>query len=183
LSPIEGTNAVESTSRSSRQPEDRPWLTEKVYGPRRGRTVELVKSSIGSLMKDGERVSLAGISARSKEVDPEGRGISASAILNNQEAHLYYQQHRGWKAGSGNPRKICKSNAVVISARIKSDRDTARVGHRYLKLNKTELVERLIAVEHAHAVLQERWFQLNEEVLRWRLQTARPEPQLRRGEA
>ena len=84
---------MESVSKSSRQPEERPWLREKVYDPRRSRTVELVKSSVGSLMRDGKRVSLAALSVRSKEVDPDRRGISESAILKNQEARLCYEQH------------------------------------------------------------------------------------------
>ena len=146
--------------------------------------MELVKSSIASLMKDRERVSLAALSARSKEIDPGGRGISKSAILKNQEARRYYEQHRSWrKAGSGNRQRFLKTTAVGVPARIKGDRDAARVRYRYLRLNKAELVERLLAVEHAHVVLQERWFQLNEEVLRWRLQAEGPEPQPRRGGA
>ena len=65
---------MKSASKSSRQSEDRPWLKEKVYDPKRRRTVELVKSSVDSLMKDRKRVSLAALSARSKEIDPDGRG-------------------------------------------------------------------------------------------------------------
>jgi len=132
-------------------------------------------------VKERKRVSLAALSARSKEIDPDGRGISESTILKNQEACIYYKQHRTWKAGSGNRQRICKPNAVTVVARIKGDRDGARVRYRYLKLNKAELVERLLAVEQAHAVLQERWVQVNEQMLSWRLRAERLEPQLRRG--
>jgi hypothetical protein len=173
---------VESASRSSRQPEERPWLREKVYDPRRSRTVELVKSSVGSLMKDGKRISLAALSARSKEVDPDRRGISESAILKNQEARLCYEQYRSWKASSGNRTRTLKPHGITVIAGIKRDRDTARVRYRYLKWSKADLVARLVAVENAHAVLQERWLEVNEEVLSWRLRTERAESQLRRGQ-
>jgi hypothetical protein len=132
-------------------------------------------------MKEQKRVSLAALSARSKELDPDGKGISESTILKNPEARIYYEQHRNWK-DSGNRQRICKPNAVTLPARIKGDRDGARVRYRYLKLNKAELVDRLLAMEQAHAVLQERWFQVNEQMLSWRLRAERLEPQLRRSE-
>jgi len=173
---------VKSTSSSSRQSSHRPWLKEKVYEPRRRRTVELAKSSVDSLMKDRQRVSLAAVSARSKEIYPGGRGVSESAILKNEQARIYYEQHRSWKVTSGSRQTPCKPNAVTVLPRIKADRDAARVRYRYLKLNKSELVGRLLAMEQAHAVLQEQWFQLNEDMLNWRLRAERSEPKLRRIE-
>jgi hypothetical protein len=174
---------MESTSKSSVPPRDRPWLKEKVYDLKRSRTLEFVKNSVAALLKDRKSVSLAALSARSKAIDPDGRGISESAILKNQEARTYYEQHRSWrKAGSGTRRSAHKPTTVSIPARIKVDRDPAHVRYRYHKLNKAELVERLLALEQAHALLQEQWFQLNEEILGWRLRAERSDPQLRRGE-
>lgn len=63
--------------------EPRPWLEEKVYAKLRQRTVDLVKQSVDALRKDKQRVSLATVAARSKELDPEHRGVSESAILDN----------------------------------------------------------------------------------------------------
>ena len=71
----------------------------------------------------------------------------------------------------------------TVTAGIKGDRDPARVRYRYLKWTKAKLVARLLAVENAHAVLQERWLELNEEILSWRLRAERAEAQLRRREA
>jgi hypothetical protein len=132
-------------------------------------------------MKAHKRVSLAALAARSKEIDPDGRGISESTILKNQEARIYYEQDRSWRAGSGNRQRIFKPNAVTVPP-IKGDRDRARVRYRYLKLTKAELVERLLEVEQAHAVLQEQWFHVNEQMLCWRMRAERLEPQLRRAE-
>jgi hypothetical protein len=40
-------------------------------------------------------------------------------------------------------------------------------------MNKAVLVERLLAIEQDYAALEERWLQLNEEVLSWRLRAER----------
>ena len=169
---------MKSASRLS--PEDRPWLKEKVYGPKRRRTVELVKKSVDSLVDDRKRISLSALSVRSKEIDPDGRGVSETAILNNEEARVYYEQHRSWKAGARNRPRALKP---IVTAGLKGDRDAARVRYRYLTRSKSQLVERLLAVENSHAVLQERWLEVNEEVMSWRLRAERAESQLRRREA
>ena len=172
---------MKSVSRLS--PEDRPWLKEKVYGPKRRRTAELVKKSVDSLVDDRKRISLSALSARSKEIDPDGKGVSETAILNNEEARVYYEQHRRWKAGTRNRPRALKPIGGIVTAGLKGDRDSARVRYRYLTRSKSQLVERLLAVENAHAVLQERWLEANEEVLSWRLRVERAESQLRRREA
>src|SRR5438552_8332644 len=91
-------------SRSNNAPngphEPHPWLEEKVYAKLRQRTIDLVKQSVDALIKDKQRVSLATVAAKSRELDPEHRGISESAILDNQEARMYYEQHRSWRGSS-----------------------------------------------------------------------------------
>jgi hypothetical protein len=169
---------LKSASRLS--PEAWPWLKEKVYDPKRQRTIELVKRSVDSLASDGKRISLSALAARSKEIDPGGRGVSETAILNNEEARAYYEQHRSWKAGNGNRRPALKPTGGTAAAGIGGDHNAARVRYRYLKCTKAELVARLVAVEGAQAVLQERWLELNEEVLSWRWRAERAESQLRR---
>lgn len=171
-----------SASTSSPESEGRPWLKEKVYGPKRRRTVELVKRSVDALLKERKRVSLASLCARSKEVDPDGRGVSESAILKNEEARTYYEQHRSWKAVSRKRLRFCQTEKTLALSRIKLNRDLARARLRYLKLTKVELVQRLLLVEQAHGALQERWFQVNEEMLHWRLRAEQTEPQCQREE-
>jgi len=80
---------VTSASTSSPDLEAKLWLKEKVYEPKRRRTVELVKRSVDALMKEHKRVSLATLCARSREVDSDRRGVSESAILKNEEARAY----------------------------------------------------------------------------------------------
>lgn len=158
--------------------EGRPWLREKVYDPKRQRTVELVKRAVDCLLKDKQQVSLASLAARSKELDPEGRGISETAILNNEEARQYYEQHRAWK-GKSRKRPINSKDAPEITEPIKIDRNLSRARYRYLKMSKAELAARLLAVEQKYAEQEELWLQVNEELMTWRLRAERAEARLR----
>lgn len=104
---------VTSLSKSATASDAPTWLKEKVYGPKRQRTVQLVKLSVDTLRQGGNRVSLASVTTKSKDLDPEGRGVSESALLNNDEAHTYYKQHRTWNSAyrksSGKGQKTCAS--------------------------------------------------------------------------
>jgi hypothetical protein len=133
----------------------------------RQRTVDLVRSSVDALCKDKQRVSLSTIVAKSKELDAEGKGISESAILDNQEARAYYEQHRSWRGPS---RKRAKTLAVAISASpgtVKADRDEQRVRQRYLRMGKEALIERLIVAERSLAEQRERWLGQQDKALTW----------------
>jgi hypothetical protein len=154
-----------------------PWLEEKVYARLRQRTVDLVKHSVDALRKDKQRVSLATIVARSKELDPEHRGISESAILDNQDARAYYEQHRSWR---GEPRRRAVSLVIGLTSlgAVKSGRDERRVRQRYLRMSKEALVERLIVVERALAEQRERWLSQQDEALTWHLRAEAAETQL-----
>jgi len=114
--------------------EPHPWLEEKVYTYLRQRTVDLVKRSVDALRKNKQRVSLSTIVAKSKELDPEHRGISESAILDNLEARAYYEQHRSWQDSS---RKRAKPLAVALPASsgvVKPGRDEQRTQTREARL-------------------------------------------------
>jgi hypothetical protein len=157
-----------------------PWLEEKVYAKLRRRTVDLVKQSVDALCKDKQCISLATVAAKSKELDPEHRGISESAILDNQEARAYYEQHRSWR---GSPRKRTKPLVVtspVSSRSVKPGRDEQRVRQRYLRMSKEALVERLIALERMLAEQRERWLAQQDEVLIWRLRAEKAEARVRK---
>ena len=155
------------------------WLQEQVYMPKRQRTIDLVHQSVDALRKDKQRVSLATVATKSKELDSEYRGISESAILDNQEARAYYEQHRSWQ---GSPKKRAKPLAVASPASpgsVKPSRDEQRVRQRYLRMSKEVLVDRLIAVERLHAQERERWLTQQDEVLTWRLRAEIAEARLK----
>ncbi|MBV9689596.1 MAG: hypothetical protein JO202_07780 [Ktedonobacteraceae bacterium] len=160
--------------------EPHPWLEEKVYTYLRQRTVDLVRSSVDALCKDKQRVSLSTIVAKSKELDAAGKGISESAILDNQEARAYYEQYRSWR---GSSRKRVKPLVVTAPAQlstVKPDRDEQRVRQRYRRMNKEALIERLIAVERTLAEQRERWLSQQDEALTWRLRAEAAETRVRK---
>jgi len=74
-----------------------------------------VRQSVDTLRQDKQRISLATVAAKSRELDVEGngKGISESAILDNPEARAYYEQYRSWR---GSSRKRAKPLVVVTSA-------------------------------------------------------------------
>jgi len=166
-------------NRENADPEPHPWLEEKVYAKLRQRTVDLVRQSVDALLKDKQRVSLSTVVAKSKELDTEHRGVSESAILDNQEARAYYEQHRSWR---GSPRKRAKplaSSSPASSRSVKFGRDEQRVRQRYLRLSKEVLVERLITAERTLGEQRERWLSQQDEALTWRLRAEAAEARLR----
>ena len=162
-------------------PDPHPWLEEKVYTKLRQRTNDLVKRSVNQLLNDKQRVSLATIVAKSKEVDAEHRGISESAILDNHEARAYYEQHRSWQ---GNQKRRAKPLTVALPTQpgpVKLDRNEQRTRQRYVRMSKETLVERLLAVERLHSQERERWLTQQDEILTWRLRAQTAEAQLNGG--
>jgi hypothetical protein len=162
--------------------EPHPWLEEKVYAKLRWRTVDLVRQSVDALRKDKQRISLATVAAKSKELDVEGngKGISESAILDNQEARNYYEQHRSWR---GSSRKRAKPLVAAMSASlgaVKPGRDEQRVRQRYLRMSKEALVERLITTERMLAGQRERWLSQQDDALAWRLRAEAAEARLKK---
>jgi hypothetical protein len=156
---------------SSHPDRDAPaWLQAQVYAPRRQRTLDHVRRAIDSLVIAKQPVSLASIAAMSKALDPQGRGISTSAILGNSQARAYYERHRRWTPGR--PRRgpsEPSASETLVRPRISRSRDLTRARQRYLRLRKAVLVERLLALEQAHAEQEERWLRVNDELLTWKL--------------
>lgn len=169
------------TSHSSREHvknEPHPWLEEKVYPRLRQRTVDLVKQSVDQLRCDNQRISLATIAATSKELDPEHRGISESAFLDNQEARAYYEQHRSWRGGSRKRAKPLAGAQPAEPRTVVLGRDEQRVRQRYRRMSKEGLVERLIAAERTLAEQRERWVLQQDEAFTWRLRAEMAERRL-----
>lgn len=149
-----------------------------MYEPLRQRTIQLVRQSVDVLLADNQRVSLSTIAHKSKEVDPEHRGVSESAILDNQEARAYYEQHRSWRGSRKKQTRPSQSALPASSRVVKSGRNEQRVRQRYLRLGKEALVERLIAIERMMAEQRERWLGQQDEVLTWRMRAEAAEARL-----
>ena len=144
----------------------------------RQRTIDLVRQSVDALRKDQQRVSLATVAAKSKQLDTDHRGVSESAILDNLEARAYYEQHRSWK---GSSRKQAKPLVVASPTQppaVKPGRDEQRVRQRYLRMSKEALVERLITAERTLAEQRERWVSQQDEMLSFQLRAEQAEKRL-----
>jgi hypothetical protein len=160
--------------------EPHPWLEERVYAKLRQRTIDLVRQSVDALLKDKQRISLSTVVAKSKELDTEGngKGISESAILDNQEARAYYEQHRSWQGNHKRRAKPLVMSSPTQPGPVKSDRNEQRARQRYLRMSKEALVDRLITVERTSAQARERWLSQQDDILTWRLRAEAAEARL-----
>ncbi len=171
------TRSEPSTFTSKPESEAPLWLQEQVYAPKKLHTIDLVKQSIEVLLRERQRISLASIAAISKTIDPTEQGISESAVLNNEEARKLYEQHRTWKGPlRHSPNTTKKVRATQIST--KADRDQEQARQRYLRFNKAELVDRLLAAEYAYAEQEQRWLSQQDETFTWRLRAEAAEARL-----
>ena len=147
------------------------WLDAAVYEPKRRRTFDLVKRAVDTLVEqrklDGTtRISLNSIVATVKQLDPAGQGIAHTSVLENEEAYAYYKRFR--TASTPKKRERVRQN-VDTAPVIKVDRDQGRVRQRYMKLNRAELVDRLLSVEQQYAELHDRYLAVNDKLLEWQL--------------
>jgi hypothetical protein len=151
-----------SNGPNSEPKQPHPWL-QKHYQEKRERTIRLVKAAVDQLIKEGQTVTIEAICHKSVEVDPESRGIKKSALLENQEAHIYYREHSASYRVAQTRKRTGKSAQTSTQARplrINLHRDLDRARYRYLQMTKPEIVERLLTVEQAYAELAEQQAQL-----------------------
>jgi hypothetical protein len=112
-------------------------------------------------------VTIEAICQKSLVLDPEGRGVKKSAILENPDAHAYYQEHStSYQAAKKRNRKTRVSSAPDPQPlRIDPNRNVDRARLRYLHLTKAEIVERLLTVEQAYAEIHQQLAALQFELL------------------
>lgn len=147
------------------------WLNDAVYEPKRQRTVGLVKRAVDRLVEqrkqDGvTRISLTSIVAMAKQLDQAGQGIAHTSILENAEAYAYYKKFRTASKPKQRQAAPKREGARLV---IKGDRDQTRVRQHYMKLNRAELVERLLFVEQQYAELDARYLAMSDTALEWQL--------------
>jgi septal ring factor EnvC (AmiA/AmiB activator) len=117
--------------------------------------------------------------AESKEVDPEGRGVSKGGILGNTDAKAYYDRYKYWKGFPRRKNAVSRGQGVTtVQRRINPNRDTARVRNRLTRKCKAELVDSVLELEQGIAVQEEQWLRLNDELLQWRLRAEKAEGQI-----
>lgn len=143
--------------------------------------MRLVKAAVDQLIQEGQTVTLEAISARSRTLDPEGKGIKKAAIIGNAEAHTYYHKHSvPYRRGRGQQRrKGRRSGMATTPSRINPDRNVQQVRQRYLLQDKGDLVDRLLAVEQELGRAQQQLASLQFELLA--LQQQAEEAKKRKG--
>jgi hypothetical protein len=158
------------------------WLDEAVYEPKRQHTFDVVKQAIDLLIEqrklDGTtRISLSTITATTRQLDPAGKGVAHTTILEHEEAYAYYKRYR--TAATPKKRQEVQSTTNDRPV-IKADRDQAPVRQRYKQLSREELVDHLVSVEQQYAELHERYLATNDKLLEWQLRAEAAEVQLHR---
>ena len=168
---------MKSTRKTS--PRQAPtWLDATVYEPKRQHTFEVVKRAVDTLAEQREqdgttRISLNTIVAMAKQQDPAGQGIAHTSILENEQAYAYYKKFR-----TARPAKQRQHAQGETALMIKADRDQSRVRQRYMRWNRTELVNHLLSVEQQYAKLHERYLATNDKLLEWQLRAEEAGAQL-----
>ena len=173
----------ESSQDQATPREPHPWL-RKHYQEKRERTVRLVKAAVDQLVKEKQTVTIEAICHKSLTLDPEGRGVKKSAILENPDAHAYYQEHStSYQAAKKRNRKTRVSSAPDPQPlRIDPNRNVDRARLRYLHLTKAEIVERLLTVELAYADLHLQLSQLQFQLLEQEHQHVEEQRQRKRND-
>ncbi|BAU28534.1 hypothetical protein DFP93_1362 [Aneurinibacillus soli] len=129
---------------------DRAWLQD-VHESRSKRSSSLGKEAIDLLVKQDLPVTLKNVSEKSKEIDPEGRGIHPNTISTNKELNEYYKQHsKTYKKKLHSNNSIQKRSIKFVPVdyrRISAERSIENAERKYMKLSKKELVQRLLLAE------------------------------------
>jgi hypothetical protein len=160
---------VRRTSNSVPDSASPPQALVPVYEARRRRTVQLVEEGAQALKAERLSISLATLAARTRQLDPDGKGVSETTIQRNPEARAIYEFHRSAVGIRTVKRSTIASGgeARLGALAIKPERDLARAHRRYQRLPKTELVERVLIAEQAFASERQLRLRTADELLVW----------------
>lgn len=136
----------------------KPWL-QSVYERQRERSFLLGKQAIDILLKEGAPITYKSIHEKTKEIDPEGKGVHHNTIKTNEALHSYYKQYSKTFKKSQTKRKHSLDIQIDESTmrRVSLDRNLSNIRKKYLRLSKEELVSRIIQLEQYVATHQKKW--------------------------
>ncbi|MEB8650029.1 hypothetical protein ACWKTX_19055 [Bacillus thuringiensis] len=136
---------------------NRTWLKE-LHESRSQRSLSLGKEAIDLLVKQKLPVTLKTVSEKSKEVDPEGKGLHKNTIRTNEHLYEYYKQHSLTYKQKDNTKGFKPNFKTDIDfRRIKPNRNAENKQRQYMKLSKKELVQRLFLAEQYIADNNIKW--------------------------
>lgn len=104
-------------------------------------SLSLVKRAIDELFAGKQRISLTTIVLASKNVDPAGKGVSASTILRNRQCHELYKKHATLSGSSQKKRTILSSELNNPTA------SELRRAYLLASKSKTALIAKVILLE------------------------------------
>jgi hypothetical protein len=129
--------------------------------------VQLVEAGAKALKTERLTVSLSSLAARTRQLDPDGKGVSETTIQRNPEARAIYELHRA-AVGTRRVERSAFAGATKLGAlAIKPERDLARAHRRYQRLPKADLVERVLVAEQAFASERQLRLRTADELLVW----------------
>lgn len=76
------------------------WL-QKNYNERKSRAFELGVKEINALQNESKKISVRSIAQKSKEIDPEGKGIHTNTVTTNEQLYGYFKEHTSIKSKKG----------------------------------------------------------------------------------
>lgn len=142
-------------SHKSISSKEKEWL-KPIYEERRQRTYNLGVKTIDALLKKRCKLSYELVSNYSKEIDEDSKGLHVNTIKTNKDLNEYYKDKKRTY-----PKKMSSTNVandtLATFKNISTDRDLDRLKRRYLKLNKSELADRVIRLEQYIAINNEVW--------------------------
>ena len=153
-----------SNERTNGTRELHPWI-QKHYQEKCQRTVTLFKVAGDRLTKEQQTVTVEATCRKSAEIDPDGRDVKKSAILENPEAHVYYREYStSYRNAQAHKRqRSLKGEHKASKAqrlRLDQNRNVDRARYRYMQLTKFEIVEQ--AYTEVHQQLTQLQFELLE---------------------
>lgn len=77
-----------------------PATPTEIYDKRKMRSYSLGVEAIDSLLKEDKKVFYRSVAMKSKDLDPEGKGIHANTIKANEQLYSYYLQHSSVKVST-----------------------------------------------------------------------------------
>lgn len=138
----------------------REWLVDKVYAPKKKRSVELAKLAVEALLERNQKVTIQAIHEVSKEIDSNGKGLHRNTITGNQEVYEVYLEYRTYLKTvqvNGRTSPSSRERYEKYLKHLKIDRDLSLVRNRYKRLTKQELINRLIQCEQYVAERSHQW--------------------------
>ncbi|MFF0826025.1 hypothetical protein ACFYU8_05595 [Brevibacillus sp. NPDC003359] len=147
-------------SESKNNKNDPQWL-QAARQKRSSRSLELGVKAINELVREAKEITYSLIVKKSKEIDPDGKGIHQNTIRTNQELHTYYVQHSTtYKKNLAlqNRRKVKKeTTSTKHFYHIKLERNLNDVRKRYRQMTKEQLIDQLISAEQFIAEQMQIW--------------------------